>query len=106
MSLEVQVFMVPERMPTPNEWQKAIQDRELDLVIDTKFDPATDTGFRPCTYADCPFGFEFYAHSLSNDEIRRPAIPDDHSLCISLITHRGPDWDGRMSAGPVLPDLT
>src|SRR5579871_1543612 len=107
MSIDVLIYLKPERMPTPQEWQKAITERGFPVLIDTDFDTASFTGYLPGEYKGEPCGFEYYAFPFSTDDCREEGIPHELSLCVGLVTH-GDHLDGCCStiAGAVLAEMT
>ncbi len=107
MSVEVQVYLDPQKMPSPEQWQAAIRERGFDVMIDTDFDPWEHTGFLPGEYDGEEAGFEYFAGRLSADETRRAGVPAGLSACIDLVTHGDEaEWYSSIIAGAVLAEMT
>ena len=50
MSVEIQVFLAGERMPTPEQWAETLRAHGFDVDLDTDFDVRDFSGFLPCKY--------------------------------------------------------
>jgi hypothetical protein len=89
MSVSVVVFLRSDRIPSPTAWQEAIQKHGFPVALDLEFDPASSSGFRPCTHGGVASGFEFYLDDAVLDGLDSAArtLVGDRNKMISLVTH-------------------
>ena len=89
MSVENNVFMRPESLPTPERWAQAITDAGFDLSIDTDFQWDEFEGFLPAKYKGQEAGFELYKEDFNLSELSKQEQDElgDRSLLITLVTH-------------------
>lgn len=66
---ECHVLLKKEKMPSPLEWAKAIQEEGFGLELDTSFDPNQESifGYRPCFFYGKEVGFELTYTSREED---------------------------------------
>src|SRR5215475_264995 len=78
MSVEIQVFLTGERMPTPEQWAETLRSHGFDVDLDTDFDVRDFSGFLPCKYKGMDAGFEYYfgpaGPEIESNETLRAAI--------------------------------
>ena len=87
MSVDLHVFLSPDRMPSPSAWAQAISTAGFDVVLDQDFEPSSFSGFLPCTYKGKPAGFEYFFQVLAEPELSRWGIADPaRPLCITFAT--------------------
>lgn len=60
MSIELHIFLDDSRVPSPEAWQRAIDQLGFPAVLDPSLDLRKDTGFIPTTYDGKTTGFELY----------------------------------------------
>lgn len=89
MSVENNVFLRLNDLPTPGQWQAAIHASGFDLIIDTDFDMQSFEGFLPCTYKGKAAGFDYYFEELDIDGIPDEELEEigDRRYLVTLITH-------------------
>jgi len=95
MSVENNVFMVRDNMPTPQQWLAAIKSQGFEMEMDTDFDVEEHEGFLPCKYKGVDAGFEYYAESVDIAEFLEDDLLTDEearqlgnrTFLVSLITH-------------------
>jgi len=68
MSVENNVFMLREKMPTPQQWLDAIKHHGFDMEMDINFDIEKHEGFLPCKYTGEDAGFEYWAEKIDVGE--------------------------------------
>ncbi|MEZ4446188.1 MAG: hypothetical protein R3B72_44335 [Polyangiaceae bacterium] len=98
MSIETAVILKRERLPAPEDWQRALREAGFAVQLDTDFDPVEMTGFLPATYDGRPGGFEYFFSALDDSDYE-PEILDrlgDRDSVVSLVTHS--DFAGLMTA--------
>ena len=95
MSVENNVFMVRENMPSPQQWLEAIKSQGFEMDMDTDFDVVEHEGFLPCKYKGQDAGFEYYAEDVDIKELLEDGLLSDDEarqlgtrvFLVSLITH-------------------
>ena len=89
MSVENNVFMHPDSLPTPEAWARAIRAVGFQLDIDTEFDWETFEGFLPAKYKGLDAGFELYKEDFDLSELSDEEQTElgDRPLLVTLITH-------------------
>ena len=69
MSVENNIFVKRENMPSPDAWARAIAAHGFSMTMDTDFDIDEFDGFLPCTYQGEEAGFEYYAEESDIKEL-------------------------------------
>lgn len=69
MSVENNIFLQADRLPSAAEWQQAITEEGFDVWIDPECDTATHEGFWPCKYRGQDCGFEYWTEEVSMEEL-------------------------------------
>ena len=89
MSVENNVFLRPDALPTPEAWAQAIQAAGFELSIDTDFKWGEFDGFLPAKYKGGEAGFELYKEDFDLSELseEEQAELGDRSLLVTLVTH-------------------
>lgn len=89
MSVENNVFVRPDSLPTPEKWAAAIREAGFDLEIDSDFQWAEVEGFLPATYKGEPAGFELYVEDFDLSDLSKEEQEalGDRSLLATLVTH-------------------
>ncbi|MDQ8023410.1 MAG: hypothetical protein REI94_16350 [Moraxellaceae bacterium] len=89
MSVENNVFIRPQALPTPADWASAIRAAGFELDIDTDFSWDDFEGFLPAKYKGQDAGFELYKEDFDLSELsdEEQAELEDRSLLITLVTH-------------------
>src|SRR5205807_9588609 len=87
MSVDLVVYLRRTAMPSPKEWQQAIQMAGFPVELDTDFDPDTFRGFLPCKFRSEPSGFEYFPTSLTASEAVELGAPTGTDLSVTLVTH-------------------
>lgn len=90
MSVEIQVFLAGQRMPTPEQWAETLRAHGFDVDLDTDFDVRDFSGFLPCKYKGHDAGFEYYfgpaGPEIESNETLRAATAGRDSV-VSFVTH-------------------
>lgn len=60
MANEQFAFLSKEKVPSREDWQKAIDASGFDFQLHPELDPARDAGFVPCTLSGIDAGCEMY----------------------------------------------
>ena len=97
MAVEVQVFLKDDRLPTHSEWQRAINERGIDLVLQG-FSTRDQVGFVPAKMngQDCGFEYSFGpAEHDGNDELQ--AACGDRDELAQFVWHSS-QLDGAAAA--------
>lgn len=89
MSITMAVFLDGERMPTPADWARSIRAHGFALDMDPDFDPATFTGFLPCSHSGQHCGFEFFREPADHAQLDADVAArlEGRDTIVSLITH-------------------
>jgi hypothetical protein len=87
MSVDLIVYLRQAAMPSPKDWQEAIQTAEFPVELDMNFDPATFRGFLPCKFNGEPSGFEYFVSPRRAEEAVELGAPRDADLSVTLVTH-------------------
>lgn len=77
MSVENNVFLRRDKMPTPKSWAAAIREHGFEMEMDTDFDAIKFEGFLPCKYKSIEAGFEYWAEDTSLDELHEEDLLND-----------------------------
>jgi len=88
MSFDFVVVAARNNVPTPTEWQRAIDHAGFPVKIDTQFDVDTFTGFLPCTFRNAESGFEYFSQSDAESGPDGPAPGRDFTI---ILTAQGDD---------------
>ncbi len=112
MSVTETVFLLRAKLPTRDEWQRALTQHGFFLVFDPEFDPARDDGYVPCTLADADAGFEYFVQEIET-YIAEQDCPDRRAqlgtcdTAVSFVTRsRFEDLQAAMAAAAVLATTT
>jgi hypothetical protein len=65
MSVTISIYLQRASMPSPTEWQSAIDAAGFPISLWTDFDVDLHTGFLPCKYRGQDSGFEYYAERVT-----------------------------------------
>jgi hypothetical protein len=76
----------PVQMPTPTDWAAAIRAAGFEADLDPDFDPASFSGFLPCSYKGRSAGFEYYRGRLDSKEQARLGVPAEQSCYVIFST--------------------
>ena len=60
MSVQTDVFLNPQSMPSPAVWARAIREAGFEMEMNSDFDVKTQAGFLPCSYKGKAAGFEYF----------------------------------------------
>ena len=52
MSVSISVFLERDRLPSPVEWQRALDEVKFEVKLDQEFDPFDFSGFLSASYRD------------------------------------------------------
>ena len=108
MSVTETVFLLRAKLPTRDEWQRALTQHGFSLVFHPEFDPARDDGYVPCTLADADAGFEYFIQDIETyvaeqDCSDRRAQLGTLDTAVSFVTRsRFEDLQAAMAAAAVL----
>ncbi len=94
MSVENSIFMVREKLPSPQEWLDAIRSNGFEMDMDIDFDPVAHEGFIPCKYKGEDAGFEYWAEQVDIKEFLEEGMLTqeeanelgDRSFMVTLVT--------------------
>jgi hypothetical protein len=108
MSIEVRVFLRDDRLPTHGEWQREINERGVDLVLE-EFSTRDQVGFVPAKLHGEDCGFEYLycpKDELDDDEELQAAYGDRDR--VALFKWHSSDVDGAaaVEAACVLAAIT
>src|SRR5205823_49885 len=87
MSMELHIFMQDSRVPSREDWQRAIEQLGFPTVLDSSFDIRRDRRFIPATYQGEPTGFEFYLEPATDVLSGSPHITPkvgDRDKCVTF----------------------
>ena len=65
MSMEMHVFLQQSKVPSVDQWQKALKDSGFGLTLDRRLSIQTNTGYSPAVYKGIKTGFEFHLSPAS-----------------------------------------
>jgi hypothetical protein len=88
MSVETFYFVRDAKLPTVSQWQAALDQAGVGIVLDDVGDLRKHTGYLPARHRDHPSGFEWFYGPLADNFASDP--PDglgDRSHVIDLVTH-------------------
>jgi len=95
MSQEQYAFIEKNRVPSAEQWKKAIDDAGYDLKIDLGLEPFEHAGFLPCQLCGASSGVEVYYDVTS--EVLAPdlvaGLAKGREVCISF------RWGGSFREG-------
>ncbi len=89
MSVEMNVFLRADRLPTAQQWADAIVAAGFDAQLDRSVQLTTHTGYLPCRYGGKDSGFEYYRDDLEDVELD-PEISEgvgDRDTVVSFVSH-------------------
>ena len=87
MSVDLIVYLRRASMPTSTRWAQAIRDAGFPVELESDFDPATETGFRPCRFRGVLSGFEYSSGLLNEQERVELGAPPGCDFSVNLVTH-------------------
>ena len=91
MSIEISVYIRPDKMVTPKQWKDAIVELGYDMQLDDDIDIKGFSGFLPVIHKGNSSGFEYYYDELDQEDIRKMELPSDFNIAITLRT--GSDFE-------------
>jgi hypothetical protein len=102
MSVDLIVYLKRERLPSAEEWQKAIAAEGIDLAME-KVDTRTHTGFWPLKHENKECGFEYMLDEVDRKFFELEAADDFLELlgdrdCSVTFTWHASHEDGRAAA--------
>ena len=110
MSVDLYVYLRDAEIPTREQWQEAIDEAGIDLVLDKEFSVREhEGGFVPVLMGEEETGFEFYLDSL--DESYIPDEPNaaqrlaDRGCVAAFRLSDLQEWVAAMYAAAVLTQL-
>jgi len=89
MSVEMNVFLHADRLPTARQWADAIIAAGFEAHLDAAVDLDRHTGFIRCQYAGKDSGFELYRDEVEDVELD-PDVSQgigDRNLVMSFVSH-------------------
>jgi hypothetical protein len=87
MSVELCVFLKKDRIPTYEEWQKAILCADRPLTLES-FSPVDHSGFVPTVLDGQECGFEYFFTPIAEDEFNELAtVTEDRNYLASFVWH-------------------
>ena len=69
MSVEINIFLRKEKLPTPQQWSEEIKAHGFAMEMDIDFDIVEHEGFLPCKYKDEDAGFEYWTEDVDLNEL-------------------------------------
>jgi hypothetical protein len=86
MSADLKVFIEKSKLPTREEWTKAIAEHGFDLEFHEEFNSNEMQGFLPCKLQGQDVGFEYYNDVLEDTMFNPDSTPeiDGKDICISF----------------------
>lgn len=94
MANEQFAFIHKNKVPTPDQWQAAVDAAGFDLKLDPELKVFEDEGFMPCKLFGKDSGVETYyspIDELFDDRAEAEELAGDRDFCISF------RWGGRYS---------
>jgi hypothetical protein len=105
MSVDLCVFLRNESLPTHSQWQAAINEKRLNLVLDD-FSSREHTGFLPCRLNGVQCGFEYYFAGLEGAYEDIKTKIGDRDRVVTLVLHGSmDDLKAAMLTAAVLTEL-
>ena len=107
VSVDLCVYVREQRLPTRDAWQSAIDAAGMRLTLD-EFDTRNFDGFLPCRLDGIECSFEYYFHTLEEqDEEIRDRIGDSNRV-VTLVLHGGQmtDLKAAMFAAAALTEVS
>ncbi|MEO1582706.1 MAG: hypothetical protein AAFR91_12785 [Pseudomonadota bacterium] len=77
MSVENNIFLRRDKMPSPEAWVAAIRSHGFDMEMDADFDVVEFEGFLPCKFKSEEAGFEYWAEETDPDDLREEGLLSD-----------------------------
>ena len=68
MSIEISVYIRPDKMVTPKQWKDAIVELGYDIQLDDDIDIKEFSGFLPVIHKGNASGFEYYYDELDQED--------------------------------------
>ena len=90
MSVDLIVFAARSAIPSPADWQRAIDAVGFPVALDTDFDVGTFSGFLPCSFRSLASGFEYFVSALSPEERADAGAPEGTDFQVTFVTHSDP----------------
>ena len=95
MSVENNIFLRKDQLPSVSDWQKAMTENGFDISIDTSCDTASHDGYWPCKYRGVDSGFEYWVEPVNIDELKSEGLLSDseaedlgdRDLLVTLCSH-------------------
>lgn len=87
MSVDLIVYAKRIAVPSPSDWQRAIQAAAFPVELDTDIDLDTFSGFLPCKFRDSQSGFEYFSSLLSKEDQQEVGAPEGSDFQVTLVTH-------------------
>lgn len=95
MSVENNIFIQKQNLPTPKQWIDAIQQQGFKMEMDTDFDNIEHEGYLPCKYQGQDAGFEYWTEEINinellDDELLSPEEAEqlgERNFMVTLTTH-------------------
>jgi hypothetical protein len=87
MSVDSFIFLNENRLPTLSEWQRALDDEQCGIVLESIDDLHTHSGYLPADYRGHPSGFEWFFGPVADVFGEKPEAAGDRSHAIDLVTH-------------------
>ena len=107
MSFDIFVYLQDSRLPSRDDWQRAIDAKGFDLHLDD-FSPRTQTGFLPCKMEGNDCGFEYLFYAIEPDEIEEtdPLQVGTRDRVVTFTIHSSKlDCRAATTAAAVLAEL-
>jgi hypothetical protein len=106
MSVDSFVFLHANRLPTISEWQRALDEKQCGIVLESIDDLHTHSGYLPVDYRGHPSGFEWFFGPVADVFGEKPEAVGDRSHAIDFVTHSDmQELICSMIAGAVLAKL-
>ena len=87
MAVDIFVFLDDSKIPTPAEWQRAIDEAEFDLELNPKFSPRDHSGYLPARLREADTGFEYLFESVEDSHGDLPPQIGDRETVAHFVLH-------------------
>lgn len=91
MANEQFAFIKKDTLPNRNDWQSAIESCGFDFVLNSEFNPVSDSGFLPCKLNGKDAGVELYFDDSEETLGQFLELAGDNDCCILF------RWGGSMA---------
>lgn len=107
MSYDLVVYLQRGKMPSPAAWHSSIVAAGFPVALDTDFDVDSFSGFLPCPVNGEISGFEYYASTVSPDDVEELELAPGTDFSIQFCIGSQPlELISALAASSVLAEVS